>query len=144
MNNNGTNCTTLSLFNFKSARKTHGAAVYGINLPSSLMVAILLPVAVNALVLAAIWRRSSLRTPSYILLDGFVGFHWLLHWTQLAAYLCCKAFDPLAGYSAERGGKETIFYHNLGIFQLLYYVFFQCECYNHSSHVRWKMAAHDW
>ena len=51
------NCTTLAfLFNLNSTRKTYGVGVKGINLPSSLIVAILSPVAGsgNALVLAEI------------------------------------------------------------------------------------------
>ena len=50
--------------------KTNNIAVF--YLWASIVVAILSPVAVagNSLVLAAIWRNSSLRTPSYILLAG--------------------------------------------------------------------------
>lgn len=75
MNNNETYSTNHSFFYLKSARRNHSAPVYGINLPSSLIVAILSPVAVvgNSLVLEAIWRRPSLRTPCYILLTGLAS-----------------------------------------------------------------------
>ena len=50
----------------------HSSVFYAVTLSSSLIIAISSPVAVvgNALVLAAIWRNPSLRTPSYILLAG--------------------------------------------------------------------------
>ena len=50
----------------------HASSFYFTVLSSSVMIAILSPVAVvgNSLVLAAIWRNPSLRTPSYILLAG--------------------------------------------------------------------------
>lgn len=50
----------------------HASSFYFTILSSSVMIAILSPVAVvgNSLVLAAIWRNPSLRTPSYILLAG--------------------------------------------------------------------------
>ena len=50
----------------------HSVSLYLTTLPTAIAVAILSPVAVvgNALVLAAIWRNPSLRTPSYILLAG--------------------------------------------------------------------------
>ncbi|XP_078344061.1 adenosine receptor A1-like [Oculina patagonica] len=66
-----TNSTSLNLFNLKSVGG-HGSAFYCVTLASSVVIAILSPVAVvgNALVLAAIWRNLSLRTTSYILLAG--------------------------------------------------------------------------
>ena len=72
MNNNVTNSTTSDLFNLKRVERNHGSAFYAVTLSSSIIIAILSPVAVvgNALVLAAIWRNQNLRTPSYILLAG--------------------------------------------------------------------------
>ncbi|XP_078344065.1 putative G-protein coupled receptor 45 [Oculina patagonica] len=58
--------------NFYSDAQSHSFDFYGASLPVLVAIAILSPVAVvgNALVLAAIWRNPSLRTPSYILLAG--------------------------------------------------------------------------
>ena len=53
--------------------KDHGSqGFHGISLILLIVIAVLEPVTVvgNALVLAAIWRNPSLRTPSYILLAG--------------------------------------------------------------------------
>ena len=50
----------------------HSSVFYMVTISTSVIIAILSPVAVvgNGLVLAAIWRNPSLRTPSYILLAG--------------------------------------------------------------------------
>ena len=50
----------------------HSFSLYLTSLPTTIAVAISSPVALvgNALVLAAVWRNQSLRTPSYILLAG--------------------------------------------------------------------------
>ena len=52
--------------------QNHTSNFYKVGLPALIVIAILSPVTVvgNALVLAAIWRNPSLRTPSYILLAG--------------------------------------------------------------------------
>ena len=72
MYNNVSNSTKLELFILKSVGRDYASAFYGTTVLSSVTLAILSPVAavVNALVLAAIWRNPSLRTPSYILLAG--------------------------------------------------------------------------
>ena len=74
MCNNTTACVSCSnISNFENDEKTHSFSSYVfISWSASIAVAILSPVAVvgNALVLAAIWRNQSLRTPSYILLAG--------------------------------------------------------------------------
>ena len=50
----------------------HSSAMFAVFMSVIVAVALLSPVAVvgNGLVLAAIWRNPSLRTPSYILLAG--------------------------------------------------------------------------
>ena len=52
--------------------RNHSLTLHTIDISTAVIIAILSPVAVvgNALVLAAIWRNPSLRTPSYILLSG--------------------------------------------------------------------------
>lgn len=54
-----------------SPRK-HSSAFRAVTLSTSVIVAILSPVAVagNALIMVSVWRNQSLRTPSYILLFG--------------------------------------------------------------------------
>ena len=60
------------LFYFKFVEPNYGSAFYVVILSTSVVVAILSPLAVvsNGLILAAIWRNPSLRTPSYVLLAG--------------------------------------------------------------------------
>ena len=59
-------------FYFNFVAPSHGTAFYVIILSTSVVVSILSPLAVvaNGLILAAIWRKPSLRTPSYVLLAG--------------------------------------------------------------------------
>ena len=59
-------------FSFKFEAPSHGSAFYAVILSTSVVVYILSPLAVvaNGLILAAIWRKPSLRTPSYVLLGG--------------------------------------------------------------------------
>ena len=75
MCNNTTVCACYSnVSNFENDEKNHSFSSYiMITWSASIAMATLSPVAVvgNALVLAAIWRNPSLRTPSYILLAGF-------------------------------------------------------------------------
>ena len=68
--------------------KNNSVSLYMVTLSTSIAIAILSPVAVvgNALVLAAIWRNPSLRTPSYILLAG-------LAFTDLSAGLIVQPFN---------------------------------------------------
>ena len=74
MYNNTTSCVChCNRSNFENNEKNHSCSSYiMISWSASIAFAILSPVAVvgNALVLAAIWRNPSLRTPSYILLAG--------------------------------------------------------------------------
>ena len=74
MSNNNTTFFVLQPALNKStlACDTHSFDFYKVTLPMLVTMAILSPVAVvgNGLVLAAIWRNPSLRTPSYILLAG--------------------------------------------------------------------------
>ena len=73
MCNNTTACVCYSNSNFENYGNNDSFSPYiFISWSASMAVAILSPVAVvgNALVLAAIWRNPSLRTPSYILLAG--------------------------------------------------------------------------
>ena len=74
MYNNTTVCFSYPnmCHNLYNDEKNHNASLYLFTLSTSIAIAILSPVAVvgNALVLAAIWRNPSLRTPSYILLAG--------------------------------------------------------------------------
>ena len=71
---NNTTCFLLqpsfNTSNFYRDTQNHISDLYEVVLPALIIIAILAPVAVvgNALVLAAIWRNPSLRTPSYILL----------------------------------------------------------------------------
>ena len=72
---NNTTCFLQPSFNtcnFNRETQNHFSDFYEEVLPALIAIAILSPVAVvgNALVLAAIWRNPSLRTPSYILLAG--------------------------------------------------------------------------
>ena len=72
-NNTTTYVCYSNISNFEDDEKYHGFSSYiVVSWSASIAVAILSPVAVvgNALVLAAIWRNPSLRTPSYILLAG--------------------------------------------------------------------------
>ena len=59
-------------FSFKFKAPSHGSAFYVVILSTSVVVLILSPLAVvaNGLILAAIWRKPPLRTPSYVLLAG--------------------------------------------------------------------------
>ena len=74
MSNNNTTFFVLqtALNTSTLACDTHSFDFYRVTLPMLVAMAILSPVAVvgNGLVLAAIWRNPSLRTPSYILLAG--------------------------------------------------------------------------
>lgn len=72
MDNNVTHSPSLHFFYFKIVAPNPGSAFYAVILSTSVVVSILSPLAVvaNGLVLAAIWRNPSLRTPSYILLAG--------------------------------------------------------------------------
>ena len=74
MSNNNTTILVLqpALNTSALACETHSFDFYKVTLPMLVGMAILSPVAVvgNGLVLAAIWRNPSLRTPSYILLAG--------------------------------------------------------------------------
>ena len=71
-----TNLTTSSpgslqiLCLFKDISRNSTSAYYAVNLSASVIIALLAPLAVtgNALILMAIWRDQSLRTPSYIIL----------------------------------------------------------------------------
>ena len=72
MYDNETYSPPTHLFYFTFVAPNYGSAFYVIILSTSVVVAILSPLAVvaNGLVLAAIWRNQSLRTPSYVLLAG--------------------------------------------------------------------------
>ena len=72
MYNNETYSPPIHLFYFKFEAPSHGSALYVVILSTSVVVAMLSPLAVmtNGLILAAIWRNPSLRTPSYVLLAG--------------------------------------------------------------------------
>ena len=61
-----------SLCSLDGVKRNQSSAYYVVTLSTSVIIAFLSPVAVagNSLVLAAIWRDQSLRTPSYILLFG--------------------------------------------------------------------------
>ena len=52
--------------------KNHTSVYYAVALSASIIIAVLAPVAVvgNALIIAAIWKKPSLRTASYIFLCG--------------------------------------------------------------------------
>lgn len=72
-NNNTTFCVLQPVVSTSTLPcDTHSFDFYKVTLPILVAMAILSPVAVvgNGLVLAAIWRNPSLRTPSYILLAG--------------------------------------------------------------------------
>ena len=72
MYNNETYSPPIHLFYFKFEAPSHGSTLYVVILSTSVVVAILSPLAVvtNGLILATIWRNPSLRTPSYVLLAG--------------------------------------------------------------------------
>ena len=72
MYDNETYSPPTHLFYFAFVAPNYGSAFYVIILSTSVVVGILSPLAVmaNGLILAAIWRNPSLRTPSYILLAG--------------------------------------------------------------------------
>ena len=63
---------SFSLCSLDGVTRNHSSVFYAVTISTSVIIAILSPVAVvgNALVMAAIWRNPSLRTPSYILLCG--------------------------------------------------------------------------
>ena len=64
--------SSYSLCSLDGVKRNQSSAYYVVTLSTSVIIAFLSPVAVagNSLVLAAIWRDQSLRTPSYILLFG--------------------------------------------------------------------------
>ena len=64
--------SSYSLCSLDGVTRNQSSAYYAVTLSTSVVSAILSPFAVagNVLVLAAIWRNQSLRTPSYILLCG--------------------------------------------------------------------------
>lgn len=75
MFNNSTCSPVYSPYNsccFDGTTRNQSSAFRALTLSTSIIVAILSPVAVvgNALIMAAVWRNHSLRTPSYILLFG--------------------------------------------------------------------------
>lgn len=72
MFNNGTSSPPPHPFSFEIVAPSHGSAFYVVIFSTSVVVSILSPLAVvtNGLILAAIWRKPSLRTPSYVLLAG--------------------------------------------------------------------------
>ena len=68
MFNDVTHSPPSNLFSFKFEAPSHGSAFYVVILSTSVVVSILSPLAVVAkgsVILAAIWRSPSLRTPSY-------------------------------------------------------------------------------
>ena len=72
MYNNLTHSPLSHPFSFKFEAPSHGSAFHVVILFTSVVVSVLSPLAVvaNGLILAAIWRKPSLRTPSYVLLAG--------------------------------------------------------------------------
>ena len=89
MSNNTTVCFSYSnISNLDAVEKKQSFSLFlPLTWSASIAIAILSPVAVvgNALVLAAIWRNPSLRTPSYILLAG-------LAFTDLSTGLIAQPF----------------------------------------------------
>ena len=75
MCNNGT-CSHPDIFvnlcSLKATRRNQDSPFQAVLLSTSVIIAVSSPVAVagNALILAAIWRNASLRTPSYIIVCG--------------------------------------------------------------------------
>lgn len=92
-----TNLTTSSpsslqiLCLFKDIARNSTSAYYAVNLSASVIIALLAPLAVtgNALILMAIWRNQSLRTPSYIILCA-------LAFTDLCTGLITQPFHVAA------------------------------------------------
>ncbi len=61
---------SFSFCSLDGVTKNHSSVFYAVTISASVIIGILSPVAVigNALIMAAIWKNQSLRTPSYILL----------------------------------------------------------------------------
>ncbi len=61
---------SFSFCSLDGVTRNHSSVFYAVTISASVVIAILSPVAVigNALIMAAIWKNQSLRTPSYILL----------------------------------------------------------------------------
>ena len=87
--------------NALSIQKNHSLFYDVMTLTTCIMNAVLSPVAVagNALVLAAIWKNQSLRTPSYILLAG-------LAFTDFCTGLIAQPFYSLDRYAEYKRNKE--------------------------------------
>ena len=89
MNYNTTNIPSLCFFD--SIARNQSSVSYQVTVSASVIISILSPIAVagNTLILAAIWKNPSLRTPSYILLCG-------LAFTDLSTGLITQPFYVVA------------------------------------------------
>ena len=117
MSNNTTHFFRQLSFNTSNSdfvTKEHNFALHRVNLSLVILIALLLPVAViaNGLVLAAIWRKPSLRTPSYILLAGlaFTDFcTGLISQPLWIANALPRYLDPDQFYTSDRSKLPKLY-----------------------------------
>ena len=88
---------------------THSFDFYKVTLPMMVAMAILSPVAVvgNGLILAAIWRNPSLRTPSYSLLAGLAFTDFCTGIISQPFLVASELVDPLDKLS-DRSTKPSV------------------------------------
>ena len=93
---------SFSLCSLDGVARERSSVLYAVTLSATVITAILSPVAVagNALIITAIWKNPSLKTPTYVLLR-FLAFTYFLQWTRHPAFLCCKRTD-LLGKTTEQ------------------------------------------
>lgn len=82
---------TLGLCFLDSVPRNRSSVFHAVTFSTSVITAILSPVAVsgNGLIMAAIWRKQSLRTPTYVLLRG-LAFIYLCTGLIIQPFFCCR------------------------------------------------------
>ena len=113
MYNNATNFSSPGSLSFCSkdgTTRNHSSSYYAVTFATSVIIAILSPVAVggNILIMATIWKNASLRTPSYILLCGLALTDL---YTGLVTQPLTVAFQLLCSDSIEGVAKQLAFKH---------------------------------
>lgn len=82
---------TLGLCFLDSVPRNRSSVFHAVTFSTLVITAILSPVAVsgNGLIMAAIWRKQSLRTPTYVLLRG-LAFIYLCTGLIIQPFFCCR------------------------------------------------------
>ena len=114
MFNNTTPSTPQSNFKFSDCGNETGSfsTLSVVSYSSAIFIAILSPVAVvgNTLILAAIWRNPSLRTPSYILLAGLVFTDFSNGLLTQPAYVAIELIPTVGKYFSAVAASFSLFF----------------------------------